>query len=231
MSSITQPSTFRIFPPSPPHQADTSLTGLTTRSVLPGESKEEDLWRRQATLLLGGLRTPPEDLNMGTTYQAPSMAYENGHVHHSAYASTLVPSTGSSSSYTAYSHTEVPSSNTQSVSSRSRHTATSAASNYNTIHYSTSRPSTQPTTPESTGSRHELRVSTSDISLTTHSMMIPSCISPRGGSLSDFAAQVSLTLKSLLDCRTLTHFSDGVSALVRAITRHQSRREHSVAIS
>jgi hypothetical protein len=209
MSSRNRPSTFRIFPPSPPPQPNAQAAGfsdgLNSHPTLSGRAKETDFWKYQATSLLGGIRTPPEDSSMGTTYQAPTMAYENPHAHHSAYASTL-PSSERTTSYPAYGQVDGQSVNSsQSSSSRSRHAASSTASGFSTIHYSTSRPSTQPTTPESTESRHELRVSTNDASLTTHSMIIPSCISPRGGSLSDFAAQVRIfTAASPCPNRVLT---------------------------
>lgn len=67
----------------------------------------------------------------------------------------------------------------------------------NTASHPGSRLPTRPSTPNSTHSSHPASGTNSangDVqSMVLHSLQVPACISPKGGNLADFAAQVNLT--------------------------------------
>lgn len=208
MYSTARPSNFRSFLPSPAQSTCSQKILLpppqpsSTHIQKPNRSRRAD----EAAFPRSGLRTPPADnTTMGTTYQTPNLAtYDNHLAHHSAFNSALSTSdrtrpTVSESvihPYPRYSSQGPPQQPPQQPpSSLSRTTAASASSYPSTSHTtSNSRQSTRPSTPTSnptSGTRTERAISTTDASLTMHSLQIPPCIAPDGGSLDEFAAQVS----------------------------------------
>ncbi|KAM7185817.1 Cyclin domain containing protein [Naviculisporaceae sp. PSN 640] len=147
---------------------------------------------------------------MGTAYQIPNMtAYENHHMHHSSYGSTIPPA---DRTRTALNERSLPneqlfnplprcSSNQPSqrqvqpqqqypVSQQTRNasssTVASTVSVTQTSRQSSSRQETRATTP---ASEHE--TSARDAVMATHSLRIPKCISPEGGNLADFVADLT----------------------------------------
>lgn len=142
--------------------------------------------------LQSGLRTPPAD-DMGTTYQIPNLgSCVNHHAHHHApYVSTLASNDRTRKAfndgvYESPSRYAMPSQQQESFAqSRAGHAASASIS-------STSRHSTRPSTPQSGPmTAAEQATATRDATMVLHSLQIPTCISPRGGNLADFAAQVS----------------------------------------
>lgn len=163
-------------------------------------------WNRPVT----GLRTPPTEEEMGTTYQVPNMAsYENKHVHHSAYASktghaerargamgdTIYDAATRYSTpqdYPLQPQYQQPQPHYQQQAlpqgrSRASHSTT-------TSQPSRSRPPTRPATPSSatmsTKSQSDAVTAARDAGMVLHNLQIPTCISPNGGDLADFTAQV-----------------------------------------
>lgn len=73
------------------------------------------------------------------------------------------------------------------IPSQARH-----VSNNNTSH-TISRQPTRPSTPNSARSSQTAATTGDSQSMVLHSMQIPACISPKGGNLADFAAQVKFS--------------------------------------
>ncbi|KAM7190892.1 hypothetical protein V8F33_009203 [Rhypophila sp. PSN 637] len=146
---------------------------------------------------------------MGTAYQMPNMAaYENRHVHHSAYKSTI---TSADRTRNALNERSLPneqlftplsatcaqgqSHEQYSVAQQARNLSSSSSS---VSHSSRLRHDSRATTP---ASEHER--SARDSIMTTHSLQIPTCISPEGGNLADFVA----------DLTSLFWFAESIKAL------------------
>lgn len=164
------------------------------------EKSSEHFQSPGASVLSSGLRTPPAD-EMGTTYHAPNLApYENHNVSLPGYPSALAQAdrtrtvlsdiNGGLANSARYSAQNQPQPHSQ-----TRLITTSSSS---TVQPS-SRHSTRPSTP--TGSSSKITMASEgkplrrdSLSLTLHSMTIPSCISPNGGNIADFAAQVTCLL-------------------------------------
>ncbi|KAK3937988.1 hypothetical protein QBC46DRAFT_266328 [Diplogelasinospora grovesii] len=147
---------------------------------------------------------------MGTRYQMPHMApYENHHMHRrSAYISTAAPSDRTrpaltEQGFSSTSHRNAPA---QPHAEGGPHFQTLArAHEPSTISLSSmsasqvlkppvSRQSTRPSTPTSAGTigaNPEEGLSTRDSAMVLHNLNIPRCISPRGGNLADFTAQIT----------------------------------------
>lgn len=186
------------------------LPGLAQDTLQqPGQA---DHWNRPVS----GLRTPPTD-EMGTTYQVPNMAsYESNHMHRSAYAPRATHADRSrgaigDSMYdaaTRYSasqgYAEQPQyqralPQPQSYHQQQQYPPMSqerpAALPSMATQPSTSRPPTGPTTPSSVKSALSLSDATTaarDAGMVLHNLQIPACISPAGGDLADFTAQVRM---------------------------------------
>lgn len=146
-----------------------------------------------------GLRTPPAE-SMGTTYQVPSLGSCGDHHahHHAPYVSALASSDRQRKAFSDAVYEPTPTHSMpnyqQQVSTQPRATQPPPSS----VLPSNSRHSTTPSTPlsgpmaaadEATASR--------DATMVLHSLRIPACISPKGGNLADFAAQVSNFLPSV----------------------------------
>ncbi|KAK4215530.1 hypothetical protein QBC37DRAFT_439504 [Rhypophila decipiens] len=134
---------------------------------------------------------------MGTAYQMPNMAaYENRHLHHSAYKPTI---TSADRTRTALNERSLPneqlfspisttcaqgqSQEQYSVAQQARNSSSSSSS---VSHSSRLRQDSRATTPASEHGR-----SARDAILVTHSLQIPTCISPEGGNLADFVADLT----------------------------------------
>ncbi|OIW22739.1 hypothetical protein CONLIGDRAFT_552219, partial [Coniochaeta ligniaria NRRL 30616] len=147
---------------------------------------------------------------MGTTYQVPNMAsYENNHVHHSAYASKLGHAERTRGALgdsiydattrysTSQEHAHQPQyqqaySHHQQQTQPQRHTRASHSTTNSQP--STSRPPTRPTTPSSAmsgKSQSDAATAARDAAMVLHNLQIPTCISPNGGDLADFTAQIT----------------------------------------
>ena len=162
----------------------------------------------KTTYSASGLRTPPVD-DMSTTYQ-PAVAAYDGHGLHQCSSmggsrSTVVPDSRQAQYYQPHAqHSQQlqPSARSQqpphlqtqpALASSSDTYYASAPSTSQTVH---SQHSTRPSTPGSEAghsTRSTGKPSRRDSkSLVYHSMRIPKMISSNGGSLPDFAAQVSV---------------------------------------
>ncbi|KFA64525.1 hypothetical protein S40285_06439 [Stachybotrys chlorohalonatus IBT 40285] len=192
----------KICAPTNPHLLPSSTTiGYSRRSsLLP--SREAALLElpplaRGATLLVSGLRTPPVD-DMSTTYQ-PQMASYNSHGAYNYPASLANPSrtkvvvNDSRNSQNHHLHTcqrhqpqaqqqyhsqaipqPVPKNGSYATAAQLTHASTALE-----------KPATPMVDTEGTSSRRG-----SD-SLVFHSLQIPKCISPNGGNLAEFAAEMT----------------------------------------
>ncbi|KAK3374595.1 hypothetical protein B0H63DRAFT_253591 [Podospora didyma] len=157
--------------------------------------------------LQSGLRTPPADENMGTTYQVPNMAsYENPHMlHHSsstARSCLCQAETQQLQQLPTLPHPRFSISSTASSSSRcsaaSSATAAAAAPSSSSRIIATGPPSTttsgqpsRPSTPTSGGTMADEDRLLRDKNMVLHSLQIPPCISPRGGNLANFVAELT----------------------------------------
>ncbi|KAI2636262.1 hypothetical protein GGS26DRAFT_485918 [Hypomontagnella submonticulosa] len=193
MSSATAASTVRPYLPSPTHSA-----GYSYRHTPDYDKLQDRLLAPGAALYKGGLRTPPAENNMSAAYHNPVLSntynshvalarqphmvqtgrtmgvlcdtvvnpFTTAHAHHQSQYQQPNPAT----------QVVVPQQHQQPQPQQQQHS---------------SRPSTRPTTPASTGSlsvHSEGTVSKKDSTMVTHSLQLPSCISPNGGNLDDFAA-------------------------------------------
>ncbi|KAL7935882.1 hypothetical protein V8C35DRAFT_263800 [Trichoderma chlorosporum] len=135
-----------------------------------------------------GLRTPPVD-EMSTTYQQAPAAYDSHALR--SYASSIAhPRASTSAAVGAHDARNVaaqyyryPAQQSQSTTSQSRN---------GTLHGTPSDRSTKSATPASSVSAKDAISSRrSSETLIYHSLQIPRCISSNGGSLADFAAQMT----------------------------------------
>ncbi|KAI8626063.1 hypothetical protein F5Y19DRAFT_231315 [Xylariaceae sp. FL1651] len=186
------PQQFRPFPPSP-----SNLSTYPQRSIPPPLNLRKLQGRsvaEETALYSGGLRTPPAENDMSAAYHNPVVAantYDN-HVALARHPNAILPSrVNGNALYDAalnpysrpHSHSQPPSQlhNVHTVASQPGSGA--------------SRHSTRPSTPTPTSSRSshsgEGTVSRRDSTMVMHSLQLPQCISPDGGNLDDFAAQMT----------------------------------------
>lgn len=201
--SATTSTLLHTLPPSPRQPTYPQRIQLPLPRFLPLEKSTEPSQSSGATVLSSGLRTPPAD-EMGTTYHAPNLApYENHNVSLPGYPSALAQADrtrtvlsdihgglSNSSRYSTHNQNQ-PHSQTRIVTTSSNSTAQPS-----------SRHSTRPSTPTASSSKITMApegkpLRRDSLSLTLHSMAIPSCISPSGGNIADFAAQVSFRSQSV----------------------------------
>ncbi|KAK5655329.1 hypothetical protein OQA88_5896 [Cercophora sp. LCS_1] len=215
MSSIAQPpnSLLNSYIRPPP------LT-LSAFQATPHKQGEPYLCQAyQGALAQSGLRTPPTDENMGTTYQMPNMAsYENHHsIHHPGYA----PTAASERPRPALNERPAPNGqphnptmqcyNQQAVLpqprvSQSSSSPASVQQASNNLYQPQAQqqqpqqhaqptqpqsPPRHPSTPNSGTAKDNPELSARDSAMVLHSLQIPVCISPKGGNLADFAAEVT----------------------------------------
>ncbi|RWA05775.1 hypothetical protein EKO27_g9326 [Xylaria grammica] len=192
MSSITTYSQqFHRLPPSPSY-----LVGYPQRDIPPLLSlgKLRGSFVAQETgPYAGGLRTPPAEDDMSAAYHNPVVignTYDT-HVSLARHPNALLPSsrTGSSAIYDAAVN---PFSRPQSQSQLPPQLLTTLPVRPQPSSRA-SRTSTQPPTPTLAGtldshSREGTVSSDEDLTMVMHSLKLPKCISPHGGSLPDFAA-------------------------------------------
>ncbi|KAI1503344.1 hypothetical protein F5X99DRAFT_112500 [Biscogniauxia marginata] len=198
MSSAVLPTSFRLFPPSPTYSA-----GYPARYIPPPlnlHKVQETSLAHGTTLYTGGLRTPPAENTMSTAYQHPILANTyDSHVALARQPAAAIP-TGRTvglrydttthpfartqpQAYHQQQQQQQPPPQTHSVSTMAPQ-PTSAPS----------RHSTRPSTPASTSTlsvHSEGTVSRRESTMVMHSLQLPSCISPHGGNLDDFAAQMT----------------------------------------
>ncbi|KAI0105592.1 hypothetical protein F4776DRAFT_657825 [Hypoxylon sp. NC0597] len=185
MSSVAVPSNFRPYLPSPTHCAPYSQ-----RHTQGLDKPQDRLLVHGATLYKGGLRTPPAENNMSATYHNPVLSNTyNNHVALARHPNALVQTGRVGGALCDAVINPFPTAHPSHQSQYQQPHPVQAITSQPP--HSSSRPSTRPTTPASTGSlsaRSEGTVSKKDSTMVTHNLQLPSCISPNGGSLDDFAA-------------------------------------------
>ena len=176
----------------------------------------------EAALYSGGLRTPPAEEGMGTTYHhnpVLSSTYDS-HVALARQPNTLVQASrpgmvlcdatlNQFSKSQAQQQQQQPLQNQHHYQPAQQHQQNlahlpqpsqqphhaPAVASVPACHSGASRHSTRPSTPSSTRSSHaahsEGTVSRRESTMVMHSLRLPSCITPNGGKLDDFAALVS----------------------------------------
>ncbi|KND90879.1 hypothetical protein TOPH_04543 [Tolypocladium ophioglossoides CBS 100239] len=189
--SVGSPRLTSLLPPSPSNCCCSQRALLPPSCIaLPKPHPTID----DAAILGSGLRTPPID-NMSTTYHHAMPAYDGQLAMHSypagmAHASRSKAILDDSRSSQHYRY---PSQQTQVAPvSQTRNNSFSLTTQ---LPHPTSRPSTRPSTPMSeaamTAKQEPAPSRRNSDSLIYHSLQIPKCISPNGGNLSDFAAQMT----------------------------------------
>ncbi|KAF3064516.1 hypothetical protein GL218_01811 [Daldinia childiae] len=189
MSSVVVPSSFRPYLPSPTHNTAYPLRHTQDYNSNNSEKLRDHLQLRGTALFKGGLRTPPTENNMSATYHNPVLSNTyNSHVALARQPAGLVQAdrtggvfcdvvNGFSAAHPPHQSQYQQPYPSQTIISQQSHPS--------------SRPSTRSTTPASIGnlSAHsEGTVSKKDSTMVTHSLQLPTCISPNGGNLDDFAA-------------------------------------------
>jgi hypothetical protein len=159
----------------------------------------------EAALYAGGLRTPPAEDKMSTAYHNHSAVLSSTYDSHVALArqpGTLAQASRASGvlcdvnqisrNQPQQQPQQYQQQQPQYQSQQIHHTSSFAPANPHP-HSASSRHSTRPSTPSSTGTSHahsEGTVSRRESTMVMHSLQLPSCISPHGGNLDDFAALV-----------------------------------------
>jgi hypothetical protein len=198
------------FPPSPPHGSGSRESSFPSSIKLPKLPS-----RFHDTLALGdGLRTPPTD-DMSTVFQPPVASWDSHAIHNyttavpqTTRAPATINDTGKPQYYrypvqqpeqqhqpqpqNTYNHYYQQEQSTHpthelhptSQVSQHRNGSISTASHTVPVVGQTAQPST-PSDSTSTATRDDAE------SLVYHSLVIPKCISPAGGNLADFAAQMT----------------------------------------
>ncbi|KAI0481262.1 hypothetical protein GGR56DRAFT_312715 [Xylariaceae sp. FL0804] len=247
VAAAALPFRFRQFPPSPVHstayplrhqphaQPPACLRKVHESSLVAG-----------AALPQGGLRTPPAEDDMSTAYHNPALsnAYDS-HVALARQPSTLIQSGRPGAAFgdsainpfaRAQPHQQHhqqhhqqprPQAHQQPQHQHPRqHPHAHKPQAYSQSHSlssfvpqsnPTSRHSTRPSSPASTGtlSAHsEGTLSRRESTMVTHSLQLPSCISPNGGNLDDFAA--------LMTCFFWFETMDTIQAAEQIKTRRTS---------
>lgn len=194
--------------PHLPSPAANSRAYQQLRPQIPGPgsrySQKHTSLANEATLHTGGLQTPPAEVNMSTTYYPhnPTLSSTyNSHVTLARQPTSLAQASRAGSvlcdapvSQVARSQTVQQEHQSEYQPQHPSHLTTNITSATSLSHNDTSRHSTRPSTPSSTAtsvrSHLEGTVSRRDSTMVMHSLQLPSCISPKGGSLDDFASLV-----------------------------------------
>lgn len=205
VSTVVRPTLFSHLP-SPAHS---TVWEQQQRSRIPPPLGLKRIQKTsladEAALVTGGLRTPPvENSNMSTAYQNPSAAIlpsaYDSHVSLIRQPATFVQASRAGGVFCdanlAQNSQNQPQQQYQQPQSQyqSQQAHHASSLNNNTAvqpHSASSRHSTRPSTPSSTSTNHvhsEGTVSRRDSTMVMHSLHLPSCISPNGGNLDDFAA-------------------------------------------
>ncbi|KAI1487559.1 hypothetical protein F5X96DRAFT_141242 [Biscogniauxia mediterranea] len=220
MSSAVLPSSFRLLPPSPTYSAGYPARYIPPPLNL--KKVQETSLADGTALYTGGLRTPPAETTMSTAYQHPIMANTyDSHVALARQPATAMPTSRTAGALRCDAtanpfsrtqsqphhhshHQHQPTYHQQQQQQTHTHTQTQTQTQTQSAHSTStlapqptsvsSRHSTRPSTPASTGSlsvHSEGTVSKRESTMVMHSLQLPHCISPRGGSLDDFAAQMT----------------------------------------
>ncbi|XXH04360.1 hypothetical protein Hte_010774 [Hypoxylon texense] len=181
MSSVVAPSNFRPYLLSPTHAAVPPA-----RQQLPTLDKLQDhLYAHGATLYQGGLRTPPTESNMNATYQNPVLSNTyNSHVAMARQPNAMVPTGRSGGAY-------CDAVNPYPVAHPPHRPQYQQPQAVQPVVSQQPDSSSRAATPGSSGTlsvHSEGTISKKDSTMVTHSLQLPSCISPSGGNLDDFAA-------------------------------------------
>jgi hypothetical protein len=191
-----------------PYICDSNTYRTSTRRLRSGHQQFTGQWpdssqqltrAKHSSPAVSGLRTPPTE-EMGTTYQVPNLAsYENNNVYRSAYASTMGHAdrtrgaVGDAIYDTATRYSTSQEQDHQPQYQQLIQQSRARVFPSTTSQSSTSRPSTRTPTPSSGTSaktQSEALTAVRDAAMVLHNLQIPTCISPNGGDLADFTAQV-----------------------------------------
>lgn len=192
MSARASPPAF--IPPSPTLQLDTSRKLQHPRAIsLPRPPH----LAQEAVGLICGLRTPPAE-DMSTAYQAPLAAYESHAMH--GYAQPMPQAGRAKMPMVDRANAQVYGQQPQQQATMYWPAKNQAASTVPQV-----PPSTQPRQPVASPSsdatfamgqnQHSKASNIGSETLVYHSLDIPRSISPHGGNLADFSAQVSITVR------------------------------------
>lgn len=167
-------------------------------------AKQPRPFSQEAALLASGLTTPPVE-DMSTTYHPALSAYD-GHAMHS-YPSSLAQAgraksaavnahdSRSAQQYYRYPTQQASQTQTQLVASSQPHVNSFPTAQMVPSSRPSTRPPTRPSTPTAETMAAAVDGTTSrrgSETLIYHSLQIPKCISPNGGNLAEFAAQVAI---------------------------------------
>ncbi|KAI0013853.1 hypothetical protein F4779DRAFT_295924 [Xylariaceae sp. FL0662B] len=191
MSSAVVPSTFLPFPPSPAYSASyqrRQIPPALDPQKVQGNSLADD-----AALRTAGLRTPPAEDDMTTTYHNPPVLSNtyNSHVALARQPGARMQTARAGGVFPDAAATPFPRAQQQQQPQYPQQIHTIPTTLASQPHSSSSRHSTRPSTPVSTStlSTHsEGTVSKKDSTMVMHSLQLPHCISSDGGNLDDFAA-------------------------------------------
>lgn len=150
---------------------------------------------KDSSIALGSDLTPPPSATMSTTYHQQLAAYDS---YGNAHVGPFGPASSSSTSAkpimadprNAQHHRGVPQHQLQHQPSSSYSHASTMSQSTNPFSQGSQR-SSRPTTPGSQDSSLQASRKAAAEGLIYHSLCIPKCITPKGGNLADFAAQVS----------------------------------------
>ncbi|XDG00413.1 hypothetical protein ABKA04_000028 [Annulohypoxylon sp. FPYF3050] len=196
MSSVALPSNFRPHLPSPTHATFSASYPLRQAPSL--DKLQDHLLVHGTHLYKGGLRTPPTENSMSATFHNPVLSNTyNSHVALARQPTALVQTSRSGGALSGTITNSYPTAHlSQQPQYQQQPQLTQAAVSQPVVSQPVypsqqSQHSTRATTPASSGSlsvHSEGTVSRRDSAMVTHCMQLPSCISPNGGNLDDFAA-------------------------------------------
>ncbi|KAI1075328.1 hypothetical protein F5B20DRAFT_390155 [Whalleya microplaca] len=193
MSSAVVPSSFLPFPPSPAYPA-----GYPRRQIPPAlnlQKVQDDFLADEAALHTGGLRTPPAEDDMATTYHNPvlSSTYDN-HVALARQPGTFIQTGRVGGVFPDGAVNPYPRGQPQQQLQYPQQVHTVPTTLAPQPRSTSSRHSTRPSTPVSARSTTLSvgsecgTVSRKDSTMVMHSLQLPKCISADGGNLDEFAA-------------------------------------------
>lgn len=213
MSVTAAPSTSHLLhlPPSPSFSSNSRRPVLPPLGItLPKPSAlTHDIAYRQH--LTNGLRTPPVD-DMSTTYQQVPAAYDSHSLR--SYTSAIVhPSRAKAMAVAgvndARHYGRYPTVQQNQLQLQHQLQIPVSQTLHAPLHSTPSDHSTKSTPASVVSAKDAVSSRRSSEALIYHSLQIPRCISPSGGSLADFAAQVS----RILSKPPYTHISSSLQTL------------------
>lgn len=187
------PQTASILPPPSPTAYYGGKNQRLQRSEIIPRKPGDALHR---PVLGSGLTTPPFD-DMSTTYHQSLAAYDShgANGHSASFAGPGLSKAAMADPRAVYNTHQVPPQHVVVPPQHSQHRSTTAPSNMNhavTTSHHVPRPAS-PRVQASIASNPSSPSKKDADTLIYHSLQIPKCISPSGGNLPDFAAQVRVT--------------------------------------